>query len=102
MVGRAPSATGTVRRPPTIRMTADEMRDAAMACRAYAYAREKEAAAGANPGQAEILRATQRRHEELAKRFDRAAAIAAEPRRPPVELASNAPKPTPLRPRNSK
>jgi hypothetical protein len=61
----------------TIRMTAAEMRDAAMACRAYAFAREKEVADGANPAQREILLATQHRHADLAERFDRAAAIAA-------------------------
>lgn len=62
---------------PTIRMTAAEMRDAAMACRAYAFAREREAASGTNPGQLEILVATQRRHESLADRFDAAATVAA-------------------------
>ena len=56
-------------------MTADEMRDAAMACRAYAFAREKELVSGENPNQREILLATKLRHEDLAERFDRAAAV---------------------------
>lgn len=77
LVGRAPGAAGTVRAMPTIRMTAAEMRDAAMACRAYAFAREKEAVDGGSPAQREILLATQRRHEDLAERFDQAAAISA-------------------------